>query len=340
MSTDLNHTEDTGGPDSTATAVPAASGRDDDTRHRSAIGQLMGSIAHNPKALTGAIILALFVLVAVFAPLIAPYDPHVTDYGRGVGPSGAHWLGTTTYGQDVFSQLVYGTRQSLSIALLVGAVATVVAALIGVGAAYVGNLVDHGLSLFIDIFLVIPGLPLLIVISSYIRGGGIMVMVGVIAVTSWAYGARQFRAQALSLRNREFLDAARVRGERTSYTVVFEILPTMSGLLVANFLGAAVYGVLAVAGLQFIGLGDITSISWGSMMHWAENNEALQAGTPLWDLAPGLCIALLGASFSLINYAFDEVSNPALRPPRRRRPQRNRPRNQKEVAGANAVQQA
>jgi peptide/nickel transport system permease protein len=201
----------------------------------------------------------------------------------------------------------------------VGGVATVVSALVGVAAAYVGNLPDHLLSLLTDIFLVLPSLPLLIVISSYIRQSGVMVMVLVIAVTSWAYGARQFRAQALSLRNREFLEAARVRGERTSYTIVFEILPTMSGLLVANFLGAAVYGVLAVAGLQFIGLGDISSISWGSMMHWAENNEALQAGTPLWDLAPGLCIALLGASFSLINYAFDEVSNPALRPPRRRR---------------------
>ena len=260
-----------------------------------------------------------FVAVAVLAPLIARYDPHATDYGRGEGPSGAHWLGTTSYGQDIFAQVIYGTRQSLLIAFLVGGVATVVSALVGVAAAYVGNVADHVLSLVTDIFLVVPGLPLLIVISSYIRRSGVMVMVAVIAVTSWAYGARQFRAQALSLRNREFLEAARVRGERTTYTIVCEILPTMSGLLVANFLGAAVYGVLAVAGLQFIGLGDISSISWGSMMHWAENNEALQAGIPLWDLAPGLCIALLGASFSLINYAFDEVSNPALRPPRRQR---------------------
>lgn len=301
------------------TAVDATPPGHERARHRGAIGNLLHAIAGNPKALTGAIILAVFVLVAVFAPLVAPYDPHATGLGQGVGPSGDHLLGTTSYGQDIFSQLVYGTRQSLLIAFLVGGVATVVSALIGVAAAYVGNLPDHLLSLLTDIFLVLPSLPLLIVISSYIRQSGVMVMVVVIAVTSWAYGARQFRAQALSLRNREFLEAARVRGERTSYTIVFEILPTMSGLLVANFLGAAVYGVLAVAGLQFIGLGDISSISWGSMMHWAENNEALQAGAPLWDLAPGLCIALLGASFSLINYAFDEVSNPALRPPRRRR---------------------
>ncbi|WP_020573561.1 ABC transporter permease [Actinopolymorpha alba] len=288
-------------------------------RNRGVLGSLATAVVRSPKALVGVVILGIFVVMAVGAPLIAPYDPHDTEFGRAEGPSGAHWLGTTTYGQDVLSQLVYGSRQSLLIALLVGGFATLVSALLGVAAAYVGDVADHVLSLVTDIFLVIPGLPLLIVISSYIRGGGLMVMVGVIVFTSWAYGARQFRAQALSLRHREFLEAARVRGERTSYTIVFEILPTMTGLLVANFLGAAVGGVLAVAGLQFIGLGDITSISWGSMMHWAENNEALQAGSPLWDLAPGLCIALLGASFALINYAFDEVSNPALRPPRRRR---------------------
>lgn len=288
-------------------------------RRGGALTNLLGAVAGNPKALVGAVILAIFVVMALFAPLIAPHDPHSTDFGRGVGATGAHWLGTTTYGQDVLSQVIYGARQSLLIALLVGLIATTISALLGVAAAYIGNAADHVLSLIIDIFLVIPGLPLLIVITSYIRGGGTIVMVAVVAFTSWAYGARQFRAQALSLRNREFLEAARVRGERTWYTIVFEILPTMTGLLVANFLGAAVGGILAVAGLQFIGLGDISSISWGSMMHWAENNEALQAGAPLWELAPGVCIALLGASFALLNYAFDEVSNPALRPPRKRR---------------------
>ena len=305
------------------TAIEAAVPPEGRRKHRGAIGNLLVSITRNPKALVGSTMLAVFILVAVLAPLIARYDPHATDAGRGEGPSAAHWLGTTSYGQDIFAQVVYGSRQSLLIAFLVGGAATIVSALVGVAAAYIGNLADHVLSLMTDIFLVIPSLPLLIVISSYVRKSGVFVMVGVIAVTSWAYGARQFRAQALSLRNREFLEAARVRGERTSYTIVYEILPTMSGLLVANFLGAAVYGILSVAGLQFIGLGDISSISWGSMMHWAENNEALQAGIPLWDLAPGLCIALLGASFSLINYAFNEVSNPALRPPRRLRRRRS-----------------
>jgi len=288
-------------------------------RHRSVLANLGIAVVRNPKALTGACILALFVVMAVFAPLIAPYDPNDDSFAQGEGPSAAHLLGTTSYGQDIFSQLVYGARQSLLVAFSVGICATLVSALVGVAAAYVGDIADHVLSLVTDIFLVIPSLPLLIVITSYIRGGGTAVMVAVIVFTSWAYGARQFRAQALSLRNREFLEAARVRGERTSYTIVFEILPTMTGLLVANFLSAAVGGILSVAGLQFIGLGDIDTVSWGSMMHWAENNQALDTGIPLWDLAPGLCIALLSASFSLLNYAFDEVSNPALRPPGRRR---------------------
>jgi peptide/nickel transport system permease protein len=149
-------------------------------------------------------------------------------------------------------------------------------------------------------------------------------MIGVLVVTGWAYGARQLRAQALSLRNRDFLESARVRGERRSYIIVCEVLPTMTSLILATFLGGALYAVLTAAGLQFIGLGDNNSLSWGTMLHWAQSNAALQTGQPLWAVAPGLCIALLGASFALLNYAFDEISNPALRPVRRSRGKRAR----------------
>jgi len=147
----------------------------------------------------------------------------------------------------------------------------------------------------------------------------VLVLIAVIVITGWSYGARQLRAQALSLRNREFLEAARVRGERNIYIIVFEVLPNMTSLIVAIFLGAALYAVLAAAGLQFIGLGDTNDLSWGTMLYWAEHNGALLAGSPLWVLAPGVCIAALGAAFALLNYAFDEISNPALRPVRRKR---------------------
>jgi peptide/nickel transport system permease protein len=114
-----------------------------------------------------------------------------------------------------------------------------------------------------------------------------------------------------------------VRGERTGYIILFELLPTMISLVVANFLGAAVYAVLTAAGLQFIGLGNPDEVSWGTMLYFAENNEALNAGAPWWAIAPGLCIALLGAAFALLNYAFDEMGNPALRATRRKRGRRS-----------------
>src|SRR5439155_1250266 len=159
-----------------------------------------------------------------------------------------------------------------------------------VGRALLSNRKALAGVVILGIFLVIPTLPLMIVLAAYARNGGLAVLIAVIVITGWSYGARQLRSQALSLRNREFLDAARVRGERSSYVIVFEILPTMTSLIVANFLGVALYAVLAAAGLQFIGLGNPSDMSWGTMLFWAQNNGALNAGSPLWAILPGLCI--------------------------------------------------
>ena len=231
--------------------------------------------------------------------------------------STAHLLGTTSYGQDIFSQLVFGARQVLVIALVAGAFATVLSVLIGITAAYMGGIVDEVLSLFTNVVLILPTFPLMIILARY-AGTSNWVMIIVLVVTGWSYGANQMRAQALSLRNRDFLEAARVRGERRSYIILFEMMPTMTSLIVANFLGSALYSVLAASGLQFIGLGDKTSDSWGTMLYWADSQEALQAGNALWIIAPGLAIAVLSAAFALMNYAFDEIGNPALRPVRRK----------------------
>jgi peptide/nickel transport system permease protein len=284
--------------DQTATAAAAA-------RPEAGALHIVGrAMLANRKALAGAIILGLFVVVAIIPRVLAPYDPHAQIFEQTLGPSREHLLGTTGNGQDIFSQLIWGTRESL---------------VIGVSAAYLGGASDHVLSLVTDVFLVIPTLPLMIVVAAYARSGGLLVLIAVIVITGWSYGARQLRSQALSLRNRDFVDAARVRGERSLYVIVFEILPTMTSLIVANFLGAALYAVLAAAGLQFIGLGNPSDMSWGTMLFWAENNGALNAGSPLWAIMPGLCIALLGAAFALLNYAFDEITNPSLRPIRRKR---------------------
>jgi peptide/nickel transport system permease protein len=166
------------------------------------------------------------------------------------------------------------------------------------------------------VLLVIPLFPLLIVIAAYVHNSGTAVMIAVLTFTGWSYTARQLRSQALSLRSRDFLAAARVRGERAAYIIAVEILPTMISLLVAAFLTNALYDVLFASSLQFIGLGDPNSVSWGTMLYWAENNEALQTGYYLQAIVPGAAIALLGAAFALLNYAFDEIGNPALRPVR------------------------
>ncbi len=270
-------------------------------------------IGSHRKAFVGALLLLVFVVLAVGAPLIAPYSPDNNNFLPISAPSGDHWLGTTSYGQDILSQLIWGTRQSLLIGLVAGLAATVISVLVGVSSAYLGGTTDHALSLVTDIFLVLPALPLMIVIAAYYKGSGAGVIIAVIVVTGWSFGARQLRSQALSLRHREYLEAARIRGERSSYIILFEVLPTMISLIAANFLGAALYAVLSEAGLQFIGLGNINEWSWGTMLYWGENQEALLSGAPLWIIAPGVCIALLGASFALLNYAFDEIGNPALR---------------------------
>jgi peptide/nickel transport system ATP-binding protein/peptide/nickel transport system permease protein len=276
-------------------------------------GDLWRAISRNRKAVAGVLLLLVFIVVSIFPGQIAPYSPTAEIFPPALGPSWHHLLGTTAYGQDIFSQLVWGTRLSLVIALAVGALATALAVLVGVSAGYLGGATDGFLSLVTDVILVLPIFPLIIVIAAYEKNAGLLTLIVVLGVLGWSYGARQLRSQTLSLRRRDFLESARVRGERNSYVILYEILPTMTSLIVATFLGAAIYAVLTAAGLQFIGLGDPNSQSWGTMLYWAQNNEALFAGMPLWAIAPGVCLALLGAAFAFLNYAFDEISSPALR---------------------------
>jgi peptide/nickel transport system permease protein len=293
-------------------------------RGRAGLKRLTRAIRANRKATVGTVLLAVFCFVALFPGLIAHDDPNATSYPRSLGPSAAHLLGTTALGQDIFAQTVWGTRQVLIIAIGVGVLSTGIAVLIGVAAAYLGGLWDGSLSLLTDVLLVIPLFPLLIVIATYVQNAGTMVLVLVLTLTGWSYTARQLRSQALSLSKKDFLEAAKVRGERRMYIVLVEIIPTMTSLLLACFLTNALYAVLFGSSLQFIGLGDPNTNSWGTMLYWAENNEALQTGQYLWAIVPGACIALLGTAFALINYAFDEIGNPALRPVRRTRVKRAR----------------
>ena len=289
-----------------------------------ALHRLYGAVRSNRKATAGVILLAFVVVLAAVPGLIAHDPPRAEIYGRSLGPSSAHLFGTTVYGQDIFAQFIWGARETLIIAVVSGVLSTALSVTMGVAAAYLGGVADGGLNLITDTLLVIPSFPLLLIIASYLPNSGVIVLIAILVITGYSYGARQLRAQALSLRQRDYLEAARVRGERTAYIIAVEILPNMTPLIVASFLGTAVYNVLFSAGLQFIGFGNPNSVSWGTMLYWAQNNEALAIGEYWWALMPGLGIAILGAAFALLNYAFDEIGNPALRPVRRLRVKRAR----------------
>jgi peptide/nickel transport system permease protein len=291
-----------------------------------ALSRIGRAVRSNRKATAGTILLVIFILVALFPGVIAHDSPTLDVYKPHLGLSFAHLLGTTAYGQDMFAQLVWGTQNVMIIAFTAGLATTAIAVLVGIVAAYLGGLWDACLSVLTDVLLVIPLFPLLIVIAGYAQGGSTLVLIVVITATSWSYTARQLRSQALTMRGRDFLEAARARGERKLYIIVVEVIPTMTSLIVASFLTNALYAVLFASSLQFIGLGDPNTVSWGTMLYWAQNNAALQTGQPMWALAPGACIAALGAAFALLNYAFDEIGNPALRPVRARRAGRGRSR--------------
>jgi peptide/nickel transport system permease protein len=282
-----------------------------------AVARIWRAIRSNRKATVGTFLLLIFILVSAFPGAIARDSPTLDNYAPNLGFSTAHLLGTNGYGQDLFAQVVYGTWSVLEIALVVGVLTTVVAMLIGVAAAYLGGLWDSSLNVLTDVLLVIPLFPLLIIIAAYAHGATTVVLITSISLTGWSYTARQLRSQALTLRSRDFLEAARVRGERRIYIIVVEVIPTMTSLIVASFLTNALYAILFSSSLQFIGLGDPNTVSWGTTLYWAQNQDALENGQIWWALAPGICIALLGAAFALLNYAFDEIGNPALRPVRK-----------------------
>jgi peptide/nickel transport system permease protein len=301
------------------TETPAAAAQAPALGSDHALARIGRAIRSNRKATAGTVLLGIFILIALFPGVIAHDSPTQDAYPPQLGVSTAHLLGTNHYGQDLFAQIVYGTRNVLIIAFAVGLATTMIAVLIGVAAAYLGGLWDSSLNVLTDVLLVIPLFPLLIIIAAYAHGGTTLVLIAAITLTSWSYTARQLRSQALTLRNRDFLEAARVRGERRLYIIVVEVIPTMTSLIVASFLTNALDAVLFASSLQFIGLGDPNTVSWGTTLYWAENNAALQTGEPMWAIAPGACIAVLGAAFALLNYAFDEIGNPALRPVRRPR---------------------
>jgi peptide/nickel transport system permease protein len=272
-----------------------------------------GILKRDKRPLVGMIILLVFVLLAVFAPLITPDSPTATSFTPMAAPSWHHWLGTTASGQDVWAQFLYGGRISLTVGFFAGFLATILAIILGMLPSYMGGTVDTTMATLTNIMLVIPGLPLLIVITAYVHQTGPMTIALVIGLTGWAWGARILRSQTLSLSHRDFVVASRLSGETQWRVLTAEILPNMLSLVVANLVFATIAAILAEASLEFLGLGNPSVVTWGTMLYWADAGDALLNGAWWWFVPPGLSIALVGLSLALINFGVDQISNPRLR---------------------------
>jgi len=276
-------------------------------------------LPRSPKVLIGLGSLIVFLVLAVIGPWIAPYNPSrtfSTTASFPQPPSAAHLLGTTQQQQDVLSQLLAGGRSTVLVAFVAGLVATVLSVVIGVTAGYLAGLGDDLLSMLANFFLVMPALPLLIVIFGFLpqsQGSDDLLIGVIIALTGWAWGARVLRAQTLSLRSRDYVESARIIGERGWRIIGFEILPNLIPILASSFLFTVLYGVGTYTALAFLGLVNPNHLSWGGMLFYAQVAGAEQSGYWWLFIPPGLAVALLGTSLALLNFGIDEFINPRLR---------------------------
>jgi peptide/nickel transport system permease protein len=268
----------------------------------------------NPKSRAGLVLVGFMIVVALIAPLISVSNPTDFDlFAARQAPSWHHLFGTTDQGSDIFSQVVLGARRSLLLGAAAGALATVLATTLGVLAAYSGGIVDELVNFLTNVFLVIPTIPLLVVISAYLKSRSMGTMILVLAFTLWAFEARILRGQALSLRNRDFVLAAKVAGESTWRIVFGEIMPNMISRIAAAFVLVFYISLLVDAGLEFLGLGDTTHVSWGMTLYWAQTNSAVLQGEWWPFLFPGLALVVTVLGLTLILAGIDEISNPRLR---------------------------
>jgi len=267
----------------------------------------------NPPAIIGGLLLSMVLIGALMAPVLATHNPDKRVARPHMPPSAEHILGTTRSGRDVFSQVLYGARKSLTVALSAGIIAMTLAVAVGVSSGYLGGKVDEWLNFITNVFLVFPQLPLLIVLAAFLGQVGSMVITLLLGITSWPWGARVIRSQTMALRNKEFIISAEVMGESKLRIILVEILPNLVSIVFGGFLGTVIYAMGSEAGLGILGLGDATEVSWGSMLYWAQTSSALYTGAWWEMIVPAMALAITGGSLALINMSIDEVSNPKLR---------------------------
>ncbi|WP_326772823.1 ABC transporter permease [Streptomyces sp. NBC_01445] len=293
---------ETAGP-SAAAAPPLTPGRES-----------LHYAVRNPKLLIGLAIVLVLLFAGVLGPLILDSsDPNAYVGPQAAAPDGKYWLGTTTFGQDIYTQFVYGLRSTFLVGVIGGGIAAIVAMLVGFLAGYRGGIVDEILNMLTNIVLVIPSLAVLLIVNAYLGVRSVGVQGLFIGLTSWPWAARAIRAQTFSLRSREFVDLARLSGSRTWRIIFREIAPNMSSYLFMTFILLFGGSILIASSLDFIGLGPTEGVSLGLMLQSAQQWSALQLGMWWWFVPPGIGITAVVGALYVANVGLDEVFNPKLR---------------------------
>jgi peptide/nickel transport system permease protein len=259
----------------------------------------------------GLVILALVIVVAIFAPLLSRYDPVQQSVASLLSPSYSHWLGTNHVGQDIWSQLLYGARTSLLVGFGVGVLSLILSVLFGVSAALIGGLYDKIIMRIVDAFIVIPMIVVVILVAAYIRPD-LCAIILLLAALSWQGGARVVRAQALSLKERGHVTASRTFGASQLYLAWRHIVPDLGTILLVEFIYGVRRAVFMEAGLAFLGIGDPMLVSWGTMMRDAMKFSYLDVWQ--WWLVPaGAALSLTIIGLTFVSHAAESVLDPRLR---------------------------
>ncbi|AGO60120.1 MULTISPECIES: ABC transporter permease [Ferroplasma] len=271
----------------------------------------------NNKAKAGFVILVGMIIFSVLGQFFAPYNPNKYEFARSAPPTYAHLLGTTVYGQDVFSQLFYGAAPTLLVGFAVGFMGTFISIFVGISAGFASERVNNIVSGVINIFLIIPGVLLIMLFGSYFLGIheslGYLPTILILVITGWAFGARTFRSITLSIAKRDFILSSMLIGESRLSIIFRQIIRAIFPVIVSNFFFTAMYGTLGLTFVEYLGVGNLLQINWGTMLYWAINNEAYLTGLWWWILPPSFMISILMFSFILLNFGMDEIGNPSLR---------------------------
>ncbi|MCG9628145.1 ABC transporter permease [Vibrio mediterranei] len=286
----------------------------------------------NPKAAVGILIVTTVCLMCIFAPLLTDVLPDARVGRPHQAPGAEHFLGTTRMGRDVWAQVLYGGRVSLMVGFVAGTFVIIMAMIVGIAAGYFGGVIDNILSFTTNLFMVIPSLPLMLVLASFLDQVSPLVIAIIIGATSWPWGARVLRSQTLAIRNRDFVHAAEVMGETKPRMLFAEIMPNMMSILASSFIGTVIFAIMTQATLEFIGLGDPLAVTWGGMLYNADQTSAIRIGAWWEIMAPSVALASVAIGLALINFSIDEISNPKLKAQRiMKRFRREEARAEKEV---------